>query len=212
MDNKDERFDYYRENPWEFIRNGVFDVQSRLVSIRGYSDLLLREVAGPINEKQREFLTTILRNEEVARTIVNSLRDLTTILWDKLRFPLEKVILTESLSHVTDKFKLVMGAKNQEFILPKLDTPGLLAYARVSISDTGIGITTEEQIQIFKLFFRSVSDQVRATPGLGTSLFLCKHYVEYFGGQIGFESEPGKGSTFWFTIPIAEDESPITNH
>jgi signal transduction histidine kinase len=43
--------------------------------------------------------------------------------------------------------------------------------------------------------------------GTGTSLYIFKHAIEGMGGTFGFESEPGQGSTFWFTLPIAEPEA-----
>lgn len=70
---------------------------------------------------------------------------------------------------------------------------------RISISDTGIGIEPEHQEEIFKRFVK-VDD---FTQGTGLGLPICKTIVEDLRGQIGLNSLPGRGSTFWFTLPIS---------
>jgi signal transduction histidine kinase len=81
--------------------------------------------------------------------------------------------------------------------------------AKVSIKDTGMGIPTEEQNMVFTKFFRS--SNMREYGGYGLSLYIAKNLTELMGGTIGFESEPGKGSTFWFTLPIAEPEASLNS-
>ena len=79
---------------------------------------------------------------------------------------------------------------------------------RISVTDNGIGIQLDEQSQVFSKWFRAnLPDELRHLQGVGTSLYIIKHAVEGMSGTIGFESEPGKGSTFWFTLPIAEPET-----
>jgi signal transduction histidine kinase len=84
------------------------------------------------------------------------------------------------------------------------------ATVKLTVSDTGIGISQEMQPHVFAKFFRGDHPVVRESEGLGLGLYFAKHWIEALGGEIGMESEPGKGSTFWFTLPIAttEDNSP----
>jgi two-component system phosphate regulon sensor histidine kinase PhoR len=72
---------------------------------------------------------------------------------------------------------------------------------RFAISDTGIGIDAEDLPRIFERFYKV--DRSRATSGTGLGLAIARHLVEAHGGKIWAESEVGKGSTFYFTIPMA---------
>ena len=76
------------------------------------------------------------------------------------------------------------------------------------VKDTGIGIPKVKQEVIFNHFMQADVTLSRAYEGSGLGLSICKAYVDLLGGSIGVESEPHKGSTFWFTIdynPVAEN-------
>jgi signal transduction histidine kinase len=73
----------------------------------------------------------------------------------------------------------------------------------VSIRDTGVGITPEDQEQLFTKFFRAEDPRVRDVPGTGLGLSITKSLVEIHGGEIWFKSEPDQGTTFTFTLPIS---------
>ena len=73
---------------------------------------------------------------------------------------------------------------------------------KVFIIDTGKGIKKEEQEKIFTRFYKTNEAITSVSGGTGIGLALCKRFVELHDGEIGFESDQDKGSTFWFTLPI----------
>jgi PAS domain S-box-containing protein len=76
------------------------------------------------------------------------------------------------------------------------------------VKDTGIGIPKDRQDAVFERFIQAEVADTRSFQGAGLGLAITKAYVEMLGGQIGLESEEGKGSTFYFTLPSLCDSNP----
>ena len=79
---------------------------------------------------------------------------------------------------------------------------------RCEVSDTGIGIAAEACERIFEGFTQADASILNRYGGTGLGLAICKRLVEHLGGEIGVESEPGKGSRFWFTLPLGKRPAP----
>lgn len=136
---------------------------------------------------------------------------------DRLRLQAERAGLTLSIE-CTDELPAVLADANrvQQVVVNLLHNAIKFTQAggqvnvtvtrqdheiRFAISDTGIGIAAEDLPRIFERFYKV--DRSRATSGTGLGLAIARHLVEAHGGKIWAESEVGKGSTFYFTIPLA---------
>ena len=76
-------------------------------------------------------------------------------------------------------------------------------YVCCAVADNGVGISPKDQKRLFTKFFRSDNPAVMEKQGTGLGLCIAKNLIELQGGQIEVESELGKGTTFWFTVPVA---------
>ena len=89
-------------------------------------------------------------------------------------------------------------------LLPHSSQANGVGMAEVSVSDNGVGIPANEHIRIFDRFQQVESSLSGRPAGTGLGLAISKEIVVRFGGEIWVESEPGKGSTFFFTVPVLE--------
>ncbi|GHO56178.1 sensor histidine kinase [Ktedonobacter robiniae] len=76
--------------------------------------------------------------------------------------------------------------------------------ARVWVRDQGPGLTEEEQAHLWQRFsqIKGIHVQSGSGKGLGLGLYICQTLIAEHQGEVGVESEPGKGSTFWFSLPL----------
>lgn len=221
----------------EFISFVSHELKQPMTAIKGYTDLLVKGLAGDLTETQRSFLEVIRSNVNRMDIMVQELLDISRIESGRLRLEIRQVALREAIEEAVRTIRQEIEAKRQTLeveiteplppvradrnrvvqiltnllsnaykytpeegrIRVKVQPKG--GFVVCSVSDTGIGIAPDEQDRLFTKFFRSQHPVVRSVPGTGLGLVITKSLVELQGGQIWVESEPGKGSTFTFTLP-----------
>lgn len=105
------------------------------------------------------------------------------------------------LNLLSNAFKFTKEGRIVLEVAPQIRTDGTNKL-RVSVSDTGIGLNKEQQKKLFKSFSQADTSTTRKYGGTGLGLAICKQLAHLMGGEIGVDSEAGKGSTFWFTIDL----------
>ncbi len=145
----------------------------------------------------------IKKNLEFNLVIHNGIPEF--LMGDPIRLQQILVNLLTNAAKFTSKgsITLFVNADNSD------QPPGMITNHKVhfEISDTGIGIDSQVQDNLFKDFTQADRSITRIYGGTGLGLSICKELVHLMGGQIGVKSELGKGSTFWFTVPLSQEEN-----
>ncbi len=110
-------------------------------------------------------------------------------------------LVSNAHKYTPEEGEILIGA---EATSNQWDPEGARHVVHLWVKDNGIGISIEDQNKIFQKFFRSDDMKAREVPGTGLGLNITKSLVEMQGGRIWFDSEYRQGTTFHFTIPIAE--------
>lgn len=97
-------------------------------------------------------------------------------------------LITNAFKHNPPGIDLVINSVTQERMI------------RIEVADNGVGIPPKQRSKLFELYARG--DRARYMPGLGMGLYLCQQIIQAHQGEIGFETNCDRGSTFWFTLPL----------
>ena len=125
------------------------------------------------------------------RELSRSLPD--TVIGDPARFRQMLVILIGNAIKFTERGEVFVSAEAGE------RTEGSIALL-IAVHDTGIGVSPEKKARLFESFYQSDGSNTRKYGGAGLGLAICKQLAEKMGGDIEFESQPGRGSTFRLTV------------
>ncbi|HUS05049.1 MAG TPA: response regulator [Bryobacteraceae bacterium] len=150
---------------------------------------LVADVTGLLSERARDKNIHLLVS--VAQALHMGLQG------DYFRLKQILINLASNAIKFTDHGEVVIGAK----LVEETESAAIVAF---DISDTGIGIAPEQQARLFQSFSQADSSTTRKYGGTGLGLAICTRLVKLMEGQIGVESETGKGSRFWFTARLAK--------
>jgi len=135
-----------------------------------------------VDEKRQEFITSI--DEKIPRFLTGDDQHLAQVITN---------LLSNAVKFTPERGRIYLNAK----LLEETDSSCIL---QIEVSDSGIGITEEQQSRLFSSFEQAESGTSRKYGGTGLGLAISKSIVELMGGKIWLESVPGEGSTFYFTI------------
>lgn len=152
---------------------------------------------------QRGDLCRLVRDVVEAHRLLAPTRTIRLTLPDIPQMPV--LIDTDRVRQVSNNY-LTNALKYSPADKPvevRLEVEGSLA--RVLVIDQGPGLSEEEQQHVWERFYRVRRTEAKggSPRGLGLGLYICRGIIERQGGQVGVESSPGQGSTFWFTLPLA---------
>jgi signal transduction histidine kinase len=159
------------------MKSKAFSVEDLIERTVRELRLLAESYKVDIKLKIDKNLPKVLADPDKARMVVQNLVD------NAIKYSKEKGGLVE--------IRAELNGKNKKMI-------------RVSVKDNGVGISRFLQKQIFGKFSRGDNLVKQKVEGVGLGLFIAKGIVNLSGGKIDFKSEEGKGTTFWFTLPVAK--------
>lgn len=216
------------------------ELKTPVASINAFVQVMLDDMTGPLNEKQREYLNYITQGCNQLRVYIDSLFEMSRLDTGKIKLDIKahkiedlfkKVIAETAASALKKKINIIFKVEGQ---LPMLNVdevrimqvlinltmnaicftpengkitlearkdPDSERFIRVSVSDTGIGISKLEFEKIFTRLYQA-GNKNDVCGGLGLGLSIAKGFVDLHGGKIWVESEVGSGSTFIFTLPV----------
>jgi signal transduction histidine kinase len=221
----------------KFLGIASHDLRNPLYLIRSFSEILIGESIGKVNEKQKGLLEKIFNSSEFMRALLENLLDISKI--ESGTIELEKTV--QDINEITKKqmelFELLAEKKNTKLHLEmkkippfafdknavvqaignyignaiKFSPENINIYISTeiednklnfSVRDEGPGISEEDQKLLFGEFQTLSAKPTGGEKSTGLGLAIVKKLIKLHGGEVGVSSKLGKGSTFFFTLPL----------
>lgn len=223
-----------------FIRMATHELQSPIVNIRGYLELLKEKLDPSLNQEQKELFKRVEICAKNLSDLIYDILEVARIEQGRLDLSPEKVNPKEQISQVVEELKMKAEKKGlylktkfalepfyikvnpkrlRQILFNLLDNAlkytfegGVIIETQIDkkrkssqiiISDTGIGISAQDQKKIFERFYRVKTKETAEIPGTGLGLWIAKQLTEKMGGKIFVESIKGRGTRFVLNFPLA---------
>ncbi|MEL0217418.1 MAG: response regulator [Gammaproteobacteria bacterium] len=168
------------------VEAGKMTLEQRPIDLDQILDDLAMVLANDVEKKGLELLFDV--DPDVPRHVIG----------DPLRLGQVLLNLAGNARKFTEQGEIIVSLS---LIAESADTAGI----RFSVKDTGIGITEAQLVELFQPFAQAEAGTTRQYGGTGLGLAISRQLVELMGGSIAVDSEPGKGSTFFFDVPFPLD-------
>jgi PAS domain S-box-containing protein len=221
----------------EFLATMSHELRTPLNSIIGFSEILIHEIVGEMNDKQSEYVEHISNSGKHLLGLINSILDFSKMEAGKMEIcccpfcvgdvveevratiiPIAerknikiKVSVEPDLTLNADRTKFKQILYNlignaikftEQDGTVSIDVKQVDDMIQTSVKDNGIGISNENTDRLFEPFKQLSKYNIREQGGTGLGLTIVKKYVEMHKGKIWVKSQPSKGSTFIFVIPV----------
>jgi signal transduction histidine kinase len=205
------------------------ELRTPMNAILGFTEMILDELYGEMPPEIKEPLTDIQVNGKHLLRLINDVLDLSKIEAGRMELSLSEYSVRDVVETVRASLRSLANEKGLDFVTEVGDskritqcllnlTGNALKFTKrgrvligverqrdtlcYRVADTGIGIAPEHVDAVFAEFQQVDATTTREFVGTGLGLSITKKFVELHGGRIWVESEPGRGSTFYFTIPL----------
>jgi signal transduction histidine kinase len=232
-DIEDQKSDMEKKD--EFISMASHELKTPVTSLKAYTEILMMDLEGNESTEALKMLTKMDIQIGKLTRLIGDLLDASKTNAGQLKFSYEKfdfnemvcdVVNVMQLSARTHKIeldladtKIIDGDRNRlgqvvinlisnavkysphgdKIIVSSFNNEDTIT---LYVQDFGIGIPLAEHSKLFSRFFRANES---AYPGLGLGLYICNEIIKRHSGKMDFESEDGKGSTFYFSIPFTQN-------
>jgi len=223
----------------DFLTTMSHELRTPLNAISGYVELLDMQVAGPVSEKQRNYLSRIQSSQRHLLSLLEEVLGFARLETGRLALSPQPVIVYDAIVALENVLQLEMQKKRLTFdcrvpdlglvvladpeklrqILLNLVANGVkftpeggritvgaareVDRIRVWVTDTGIGIPSDQLENVFEPFFQVDHGPTRKYSGMGLGLAIARNLARAMNGEVSMESTPGVGSTAWLTLPAA---------
>ena len=161
---------------WSQSQTGKIKLNQKKIHLKPYSDAIIQMI-NPIAQKKKIILTNSITEDIYAYADENMLH---TIF---------RNLISNAIKYTYESGTIDLRAITEDSVIT------------ISVSDTGVGMSDDIKNSLFKISETKSQPGTQSEKGTGLGLILCKEFVEKHGGKIWVESEIGKGTTFFFTIP-----------